>query len=138
MRAGTLRSRITAALLAAMRTREADAIALVADRAKATAVAIAGVADDAEVELATLEMPTRAAASVLGYHPEHVRRLVRSGKLPARRQGGDYRIRVDDLVPLLESRHRHPRAARAARAARAVRGGNRVDDRAMTGVDSDA
>lgn len=108
MRTGTVRSRLAAALGAAMRTREADAIALVADRAKATAVALAGLADDAEIDLATLDMPTRAAASVLGYHPEHVRRLIRTGRLRARRVGGDYRVLVDDLWPLIEARHRSP------------------------------
>ena len=108
MKAGLLRRRLAAALGAAMRNREADAIALVADRTKATAVALAGVADDTEVELATLEMPTRAVASVLGYHPEHVRRLIRSGRLRARRVGGDYRVRVDDLWPLIDARHGAP------------------------------
>jgi len=115
MRAGTLRQRLTAALLTAMRNREADAIALTADRAKATAVALAGVADDAEIELAALDMPTRAAASVLGYHPEHVRRLIRSGRLRARRVGGDYRVTVDDLWPLIEARHGKPGKRRAPR-----------------------
>jgi excisionase family DNA binding protein len=113
MRAGTLRQRLTAALGAAMRTRGADAIALTADRAKATSVALAGVPDDAEVELAALDMPTRAAAAVLGYHPEHVRRLIRSGRLRARRVGGDYRVTVDDLWPLIEARHAQPGRRRA-------------------------
>ena len=108
MRAGTLRQRLAGALLTAMRNREADAIALTADRAKATAVALAGISDDASVELASLDMPTRAAASVLGYHPEHVRRLIRTGRLRARRVGGDYRVLVDDLWPLIEARHGQP------------------------------
>jgi excisionase family DNA binding protein len=115
MRAGTLRRSMAAALRAAMRTREADAIALVADRAKATGVALAGVPEDAEVDLATLEMPTRAVASVLGYHPEHVRRLIRTGRLRARRVGGDYRVLVDDLWPLIESRHATPGRRRVPR-----------------------
>jgi excisionase family DNA binding protein len=115
MRAGTLRRRLAAALGAAMRTREAAAIALVADRAKATGVALAGLADDAEVDLATLEMPTRAAASVLGHHPEHVRRLIRTGRLRARRVGGDYRVGLDDLWPLIEARHGQPGRRRTPR-----------------------
>jgi excisionase family DNA binding protein len=115
MKAGTLRRRLTAALGAAMRNREADAIALVGDRAKATAVALAGMPDDADVELGTLDMPTRAAAAVLGYHPEHVRRLIRTGRLHARRVGGDYRVRVDDLWPLIEARHGQPGRRRAPR-----------------------
>ena len=77
-----------------------------ADRAKAMGVAMAGLAPDAEVEVADLELSTRMAATVLGFHPEHVRRLIRGGRVRARRVGGDYRIRVDDLWPLLEARSR--------------------------------
>ena len=115
MKAGTLRRRLAAALGAAMRNREGDAIALVADRTKATAVALAGMPDEAEIELAALDMPTRAVASVLGYHPEHVRRLIRSGRLSARRVGGDYRVKVDDLWPLIEARHAQPGRRRGGR-----------------------
>lgn len=108
MKAGVLRKSLSAALGAAMRTRGPEAISLTADRAKAMAAAIAGVPDDAEVDPAALELPTRSAAIVLGFHPEHVRRLIRRGQLPARRVGGDYRVGVDDLWPLLEARHREP------------------------------
>ena len=113
MKAGLLRRHLAAALGAAMRNREAAAIALVADRTKATGVALAGLADDAEIELAALDMPTRAVARVLGYHPEHVRRLIRTGRLRARRVGGDYRVLVDDLWPLIEARHGQPGRRRA-------------------------
>lgn len=108
IRVGLLRERLTAAMDAAMRNRGADAVALTADRTKAMAVALAGMSDDAEVDLAGLDLPTRSAATVLGFHPEHVRRLIRTGRLPARRVGGDYRVLVDDLWPLLEIRHREP------------------------------
>lgn len=108
MKVGVLRERLASALDAAMRTREADAIALTADRAKAMAVALAGMSEEAEVEPARLDLSTRAAATVLGFHPEHVRRLIRGGRLRARRIGGDYRVRLDDLWPLIEARHRAP------------------------------
>lgn len=108
MKVGLLRERLGAALDAAMRNREADAVALTADRTKAMAVALAGLPDDAEVEVDALELPTRTAATVLGFHPEHVRRLIRTGRLRARRVGGDYRVLVDDLWPLLEIRYREP------------------------------
>jgi excisionase family DNA binding protein len=108
MRVGILRARLGAALEAAMRNREADAIALTADRTKAMAVALAGMAEDLEVDPAALELSTRATATVLGFHPEHVRRLIRAGRLRARRVGGDFRILLDDLWPLLEARHREP------------------------------
>jgi excisionase family DNA binding protein len=108
MRVGLLRERLAAALDAAMRTREADAIALTADRTKAMAVALAGLPEDAEVEPARLQLSTRSAGIVLGFHPEHVRRLIRSGRLRAQRIGGDYRVALDDVWPLLEARHRPP------------------------------
>lgn len=113
MKVGLLRQRLSAALDTAMRNREADAIALTADRTKAMAVALAGLSDDAEVELRSLALPTRAAATVLGFHPEHVRRLIRSGHLRAQRRGTDYRLSLDDIWPLIEARYREPGHRRA-------------------------
>jgi excisionase family DNA binding protein len=106
--AGDLREHLAAALHAAMRRPDAEAIALTADRTKAMAVALAGLPDDSPVPLAGLELSVRQAATVLGFHPEHVRRLIRSSRLRARRIGGDYRIALDDLWPLLEVRYREP------------------------------
>lgn len=115
--AGELRQHLAAAMHAAMRRPEAAAIALTADRTKAMAVALAGLADEAPVPLAGLELSVRHAATVLGFHPEHVRRLIRSGRLRAHRAGGDYRVALDDLWPLLEVRYREPgrRRVRARR-----------------------
>jgi len=121
MKVAHLRERLSAALAAAMRNRAADAVALTADRTKAMAVALAGLADDAEVEIEALELTTRAAATVLGFHPEHVRRLIRTGRLPARLERGDYHILVNDLWPLLEARHREPGRRRIRRVAAARR-----------------
>jgi excisionase family DNA binding protein len=115
MKVGVLREHLTSALEAAMRTRAADAVALTADRTKAMGVAVAGLADDAEVEIDALELSTRGAATVLGFHPEHVRRLIRTRRLRARREGGDYRILVDELWPLLEARYRAPGRRRLRR-----------------------
>lgn len=106
--AGVLREHLAAAFAAAMRRPEPEAVALTADRTKAMAVALAGLPDDAAVVLSGLELPTRLAATVLGFHPEHVRRLIRGGRLRARRVGGDYRVALDDLWPLLEVRYHEP------------------------------
>lgn len=106
--AGQLRDRLAAALASAMRRPEPSAVALTADRTKAMAVALAGLPDAAEVEIGALELGTRETATVLGFHPEHVRRLIRSGRLRARRVGGDFRVRLDDLWPLIEVRYREP------------------------------
>ena len=115
MRVGHLRERLVAALAAAIRNRGAEAIALTSERTKAMAVALAGLTDDADVEIEALDLSTRDAATVLGFHPEHVRRLVRTGRLKARREGGDYRISVNDLWPMLEARHREPGRRRIRR-----------------------
>jgi len=114
--AGVLRDHLAAALARAMRRPEPDAVAITADRTKAMAVALAGLPDEAAVDIATLELPVGRAATVLGFHPEHVRRLIRGGRLRARRMGGDYRIRLDDLWPLIEVRYRQPGRRRIRRA----------------------
>lgn len=106
--AGVVRDHLAAALGSAMRRPEAKAVAMTADRTKAMAVALVGLPDDTPVELARLEVGTRQAGVILGFHPEHVRRLIRSGRLRARRMGGDYRVTLDDLWPLLEVRYREP------------------------------
>lgn len=115
MKVGLLRERLTAALDAAMHNREAAAVALTADRTKAMAVALAGLSDDSEVEVDELDLSTRDAAVVLGFHPEHVRRLIRGGRLRARRLRGDYRIALTDLWPLLELRYQAPGRRRLRR-----------------------
>ena len=115
MKVGMLRQRLSAAFEAAMRNREATAIALTADRTKAMAVALAGLPDDAEVDVEALDLSTRAVATVLGFHPEHVRRLIRAGRLRARRVGGDYRLLLDEIWPLIEARHREPGRRRPVR-----------------------
>jgi excisionase family DNA binding protein len=106
--AGVLRDHLAAALGSAMRRSEPEAVAMTADRTKAMAVALVGLPDETPVELARLEVGTRQAGVILGFHPEHVRRLIRSGRLRARRVGGDYRVTLDDLWPLLEVRYREP------------------------------
>jgi excisionase family DNA binding protein len=108
MKVGVLRERIVAALAAGLHRPEPEVVALTADRTKAMAVALAGHRDDDEVEVETLEVSTKLAAAILGFHPEHVRRLIRTGRLRARRVGGDFRVRVNDLWPLIDIRHREP------------------------------
>jgi excisionase family DNA binding protein len=115
MKVGVLRERLSAAMDAAMRNREAAAVALTADRTKAMAVALAGLPDDTEVEVEELGLSTHDAAIVLGFHPEHVRRLIRGGRLRARRVRGDYRIDLTDLWPLLDVRHGQPGRRRLRR-----------------------
>jgi len=115
MKVGVLRERVAAAMASGMQRDEPEVVALTADRTKAMAVALAGLDDEAEVEVEELDVSTARTAAILGFHPEHVRRLIRTGRLRARRIGGDYRIRVTDLWPLLELRHREPGRRRLRR-----------------------
>jgi excisionase family DNA binding protein len=108
MKVGDLRERLAAAMAGAMRRPEPEAVALTADRAKAMAVAMAGMDASAEVDPEALVVGTRQAAIILGFHPEHVRRLIRTGRLRATLVGGDYRVLLADLWPLLEVRYRQP------------------------------
>lgn len=108
MKVADLREHLAAAAASAMRRPEPEAVALTIDRTKAMAVALAGLDPDAEVDPEALVIGTRNAAIVLGFHPEHVRRLIRSGRLRAARVGGDYRILLSDVWPLLEVRYRSP------------------------------
>ena len=115
MKVRVLRERVAAALATGMLRPEPEVVALTADRTKAMAVALAGLPGDAEVEVEDLDVSTARAAAILGFHPEHVRRLIRTSRLRARRIGGDYRIRISDLWPLLELRHREPGRRRLRR-----------------------
>ena len=103
-----LREHLAAALAGAMRRPEAEAVALTADHVKAMAVALTGLDPDAQVDPDALEVGTRQAGIILGFHPEHVRRLIRTGRLRARRVRGDYRVALSDVWPYLEVRYREP------------------------------
>ncbi len=115
MNVGSLREHLAAALLSGMRRPEPEKVALTADRTKAMGVALAGLPDDAEIDVEALEVGTVRAAVILGFHPEHVRRLIRGGSLRARLVGGDYRIVLNDLWPLIEVRYREPGRRRVRR-----------------------
>jgi hypothetical protein len=58
------------------------------------------------VDPEALEVDTLRAAVILGFHPEHVPRLIRTGRLRARRASGEYQVLLNDLWPLLEVRYR--------------------------------
>ncbi len=108
MKVGDLREHLAAAMAGGMRRPEPEAVALTADRTKAMAVALAGLDPNDEVDPETLAVGTKNAGVILGFHPEHVRRLIRTGRLRATLTGGDYRIALTDLWPLLEVRYRQP------------------------------
>jgi hypothetical protein len=108
MKVGDLREHLAAAAGSAMRRPEPEAVALTIDRTKAMAVALSGMDPDSEVDPESLVVGTRNAAIILGFHPEHVRRLIRSGRLRATLVRGDYQVTLSDLWPFLEVRYRQP------------------------------
>ena len=103
MKVGDLRERHAAAMAGAMRRREPEAVAL------------AGMDPSDEVDPEALVVGTREAAIILGFHPEHVRRLIRTGRLRAALVRGDYQVQLSDLWPLLEVRYRSPGKRRLTR-----------------------
>ena len=108
MRVEALRRRLGRDLAAAVRSGDPGRVALAADRDKAIAIATMGREGDEEVDVDALVVGTGSVATILGFHPEHVRRLIRSGRLTARRAGGDYRLELRELWPFIEARHQAP------------------------------
>jgi len=51
-------------------------------------------------------LTTTEAAELSGYHPEHIRELVREGKIVARKFGPVWAISQASLVSYVESAHR--------------------------------
>lgn len=46
----------------------------------------------------------KEAAYFLGYHPDHVRRLIRQGKIEHFKAGGQYRFTKEMLIKYLEGK----------------------------------
>ncbi len=53
---------------------------------------------------------TAEARSLTGYNAEHIRRLVRAGKVKAKKWGKEWMIEKNSLLAYLESEGRGPRA----------------------------
>ena len=47
-------------------------------------------------------LTTQEAAELAGYHPDHVRRLVRAGEIDARKWGHDWMVSKDSLFRYLK------------------------------------
>jgi excisionase family DNA binding protein len=69
---------------------------------RAIGAALAPYAADDDVDLAALTVDSQQAASILRYHREHVRRLLRSEALEAEKEGNEYRIPLASVIAALE------------------------------------
>lgn len=98
MRARELRERLLDRVAEAAASGDEAVVAVVAAYARAALVALAPYQPDHEVVLRSLQIGSKTAALILGMHPEYVRTLIRRGFLPATKENGEFRLRLDDVV----------------------------------------
>lgn len=103
MKVATVRRRLAHRLQEALESREVEAVCRVTGYVRAVGVALASYSGDDEVDLAHLTVDSQQVAHILGYHREHVRRLVRQEALPAGKEGNEYRIPLTSVIIALES-----------------------------------
>jgi excisionase family DNA binding protein len=102
MRVASVRQRLAARLQEALESGDAETVCRVTGYVRALGVALAPYSGDDEVDVARLSVDSQQAARILGYHREHVRRLVRQEALAAEREGNEYRIPLTSVIVALE------------------------------------
>ena len=98
LRVETLRAELKRRLGETLESGDAGKIAAMANLVKLMGIALAPLAPDAEVDPATLTLTVQQVAQALGFHPEHVRRLLRGGTLAGERVGRDYQVALPALI----------------------------------------
>jgi excisionase family DNA binding protein len=104
MRVATVRHRLATRLQEALECGDVETVCRVTDYVRAVGSALAPRSGDDEVDLASLVVDSQQAAHILGYHPEHVRRLLRQEALEAEKKGNEYRIPLTSVIAALEGR----------------------------------
>jgi excisionase family DNA binding protein len=69
---------------------------------RAVGVALVPYSGDDDVDVSRLTVDSQQAAQILGYHREHVRRLLRQEALEAEKAGNEYRIPLTSVISALE------------------------------------
>ncbi len=90
--AGEIRKRLEAERQAAISSRDPLAIRFALDRYEVLSALLAGYADDAPVDVDKVTMRVSQAAKALGFTPNHVRQLIRQGKIQAFKADNEWRI----------------------------------------------
>ena len=98
LRVETLRAELKRRLGETLESGDAGKIAAMANLVKLMGIALAPLAPDAEVNPAALTLTVQQVAQALGFHPEHVRRLLRGGALAGERVGRDYQVTLPALI----------------------------------------
>jgi excisionase family DNA binding protein len=101
-RVETLRSELMRRMSAAMGSGDAGRIVAMANLVKLMGVAMVALPADAEVDPTALTLTSGQVAQALGFHPEHVRRLLRGGSLAGERVGRDYQVPLPALITWLD------------------------------------
>ncbi len=103
MRVLDVRRRLGEKLQDAALEKDADTLALALDYGRAILLALAPLADDEEVELATMTVGTATAARILSLHVEYVRELIRRDVLPGTKHNNEYEIKLTDVMDFMSS-----------------------------------
>ncbi len=98
MQVAELRRRLAEKIQQAATGGDEETIATMLEYGRAVLITLSQHLDDAEVTLQDLFVGTKTAALILGLHPEHVRFLVRQGRLDATKENGGIRITLSDLM----------------------------------------
>ena len=104
MRVSTARRGLAARFRKALESGDLEEISRIADYVKAVGVALAGRKGEEDVDLASLTVSTEEAGHILGYHREHVRRLIRNALIKGEKERNQLRIPIWSIVAALEGR----------------------------------
>ena len=102
MKVAAARRRLAARLQEALESGDVETVCRVTGYVRAVGIALAPYSGDEDVDLAGLTVDSQQAAQILGYHREHIRRLVRQQALPAEKEGNEYRIPLAPVIVALE------------------------------------
>ena len=102
MKVATLRQRLAVRLQEALESGDVDAVCRVTGYVRAVGVALTPYSGDDDVDVSRLTVDSQQAAQILGYHREHVRRLLRQEALEAEKEGNEYRIPLSSVISALE------------------------------------
>lgn len=104
MRVATAHRRLAARLQEVLDSGDVETVYRVTDCMRAVDSALAAYNADDQVDFAALTKDSQQAAHIVGYRPEHVRRLLRRDTLEAEKKGNAYRIPLTSVIAALEGR----------------------------------
>ncbi|MBI1885755.1 MAG: helix-turn-helix domain-containing protein [Chloroflexi bacterium] len=108
MKAAEVRRRVAEKVRDAAAGGDEETVAKIMDYSRAVLLALAGVPDHQDVGLEDVTLGTGTAARILGLHAEYVRELIRRGHLPARKENGEFRVVLPDVLDFMVKRVRSP------------------------------